>query len=188
MVRRAAPLFTMPALSWAIYDFANTIFSYVVVTRYFTEWIVIDKGQPDAVIGVMTMCVSVTLIVALPWFGAVADHTGRHRPLLTVFTLICVVATASLAVVDGVLPALVIAGLAIFAYNNADAQYEPLLAVVAPPETRNRVSGLGAGIGYLGTLGALFAVGAIVGRAKTSELSSPRQCSFSPSPFLAFSW
>ena len=171
--QRGPTLFTLPVLSWALYDFANTIFSYVVVTRYFTEWIVIDLGQPDAVIGLMTVAVSVTLVFALPWFGALADRMGRHKPLLTVFTLTCVAATASLAVVDGVVPALAIAGLAIFAYSSGDAQYEPLLAVVAPPEIRTRVSGLGAGVGYLGSIGALVVVGAIVGDGENQRAFVP---------------
>ena len=171
--RSRAVLFSAPVLGWALYDFANTIFSYVVVTRYFTEWIVIDKGQPDVVIGVMTVCVSAALLVALPWFGVLADRMGRHKPLLTVFTLVCVASTASLGLVDGVLPALVIGGLAIFAYASADAQYEPLLAVVAPPEARSRVSGLGSGVGYLGSLGALLAVGALVGESENQQAFLP---------------
>ncbi|MBA3617490.1 MAG: hypothetical protein H0W52_15445, partial [Rubrobacteraceae bacterium] len=43
----------LPVLSWVLFDFATTIFSYVVLTRYFNEWIVIEQGQPDFVIGLM---------------------------------------------------------------------------------------------------------------------------------------
>jgi UMF1 family MFS transporter len=160
-------------LSWALYDFANTIFSYVVVTRYFTEWIVIDKGQPDLLIGLMTVSVSLALLVALPSFGALADRLGKHKPLLTSFSLICIAATALLSAVNGVLLALVVAGIAVFAYNSADAQYQPLLAVVAAPEARSRVSGLGAGVGYLGSLGALVGVGALVGEGENQDAFLP---------------
>jgi hypothetical protein len=30
-----------------LYDFANTIFSFVVVTRYSNDWIISERGHPD---------------------------------------------------------------------------------------------------------------------------------------------
>ncbi len=77
----------LPILSWVLFDFATTIFSYVVLTRYFNEWIVIERGQPDIVIGLMSVTVAVALVVALPSLGVLADRLGRHKPLLVGFTL-----------------------------------------------------------------------------------------------------
>jgi MFS transporter, UMF1 family len=141
----------VPVASWVLFDFATTIFSYVVLTRYFNEWIVIERGQPDIVIGVMSISVALALVVALPSLGALADRLGRHKPLLVAFTLTSVTGTALLGVVDGVALALVVAGIAIFAFNSAEAQYHPLLASVVPPHRQSRVSGIGVAIGYIGT-------------------------------------
>ena len=63
--------------------------------------------------------------------------------------------TALLGVTDTTFAALVLAALAIFAFQAAGAQYDPLLAEVAPPATRGRVSGLGTGLGFVGVLVAL---------------------------------
>ena len=159
---RAPRLVSPPVLGWILYDFANTIFSFVVVTRYFSDWIVNERGQPDIYIGLMSAAVSVALLVTLPALGARADSSGRHKPVLVTFTLMCVAMTALLGVVEPVLLALVVAGLATFAFNTADSQYHPLLAVVAPESRRGRVSGAGVAVGYLGTLVALFSLGAYV--------------------------
>lgn len=152
----------VPVLSWVLYDFANTVFSYVVLTRYFTEWVVIERGRPDWVIGVMSVCVAAALVVSLPFFGALADRIGRHKPFLTVFTVVSVAGTALLGAVDHVTLALVVAGVAIFAFNSAEAQYHPLLASVAAPERQSRVSGVAVGVGYVGALVALLALGRLV--------------------------
>ncbi len=152
----------LPILSWVLFDFATTIFSYVVLTRYFNEWIVIERGQPDIVIGVMSVTVAVAVVVALPSLGVLADRLGRHKPLLIAFTLGSVIGTALLGVIDGVVVALVVAGVAIFCFNSAEAQYHPLLASVAPPRLRSLVSGIGVGIGYVGALVALVLLGQLV--------------------------
>ena len=156
-----------------LYDFANTIFSYVVLTRYFTEWIVIERGRPDWVVGLMSACVSLALVFALPMLGALSDRAGRHLPLLRLFTLAAVLATAALGLVGSVLAALVVAGVAILAFQAAEAQYHPLLASVAAPERRARVSGLGTGLGYVGALVALLALGAVVGEGENQRAFLP---------------
>ncbi|MBA3302196.1 MAG: MFS transporter [Thermoleophilaceae bacterium] len=154
--------FSPPVIGWVLYDFANTIFSFVVVTRYFSDWIIDERGYPDIYVGLMTAAVSVALVVALPAIGARVDRRARHKPVLIGFTLCSVAATAVLGVVEPVLIALVVGGVATFSFNTADSQYHPLLGVVAPEERRGRVSGIAVAVGYLGTLTALFAIGAMV--------------------------
>jgi UMF1 family MFS transporter len=163
----------LPVVAWVLYDFANTIFSYVVLTRYFNEWIVIERGRPDWFVGLMSACTSLALVGALPVLGALSDRIGRHVPLLRLFTLVSVLATAALGLVDSVAVALVVAGVAIFAFQAAEAQYHPLLASVAPPERRARVSGLGIGLGYVGALGALLALGAVVPEGENQRAFAP---------------
>jgi UMF1 family MFS transporter len=162
-IARESSLRSLPVVSWALYDFANTIFSYAVLTRFFNEWIIIERGSPDWTVGLMSFLVGVVLVVTLPVFGALADRYGRRKPFLVVFTLVCVVMTALLGVVDTITGALVVAGLGISGFQSALAHYDPLLADVAPEEVRGRVSGLGVGLGYVGVLFALVVLGLIVG-------------------------
>ncbi|MGI8756751.1 MAG: MFS transporter [Acidimicrobiales bacterium] len=162
-----------PVIGWVLYDFANTIFSFVVVTRYFTDWIVNERDQPDVYVGLMSAAVSLALVFSLPAIGARADRTGRHLPTLMAFTVLCVTMTALLGLVEPVLLALVVAGIAIFAFNTADSQYHPLLAVVASERRRGLVSGLGVAVGYVGSLLALFTLGALVADGESQQAFLP---------------
>ena len=148
-------------VGWVLYDFANTIFSFVVVTRYFNDWIVEERGQPDIYVGLMVAAVSIALVLTLPLVGALADRRGRHKPILIVFTLVCVIATGALGIVESVLLALVLGAVATFAFNTADSQYHPLLSAVAPERSRARVSGVGVAVGYVGSLTALALIGTV---------------------------
>jgi UMF1 family MFS transporter len=145
-----------------MYDFANTIFSFAVITRYFNEWVIEQQGRPDWHVGVMSFVVGLVLLTAMPALGAISDQVGRRLPFLAAFTLACVGATGLLGAVDDVTVALVVAGCAIFAYQLALSMYDPLLATVAPPEAHGRVSGIGVGLGYVGVLFGSLVLTAIV--------------------------
>ncbi|MCB0879698.1 MAG: MFS transporter [Thermoleophilia bacterium] len=174
-------IFSLPVLSWAMYDFANTIFSFAVITRYFNEWVIEQNGRPDWHVGLMSFIVGIVLLTAMPAMGAISDQLGRRLPFLAAFTLACVAATGVIGAVDSVTVALVVAGLAIFCYQLALSMYDPLLATVAPPAAHGRVSGLGVGLGYVGVL-----VGSLVLTALVPE--DDYQAAFLPTAlmFLVF--
>src|SRR5215213_11272706 len=84
--------------AWALYDFANTIFSFAVVSGAMGLWLVADHrlGQRD---GNFALSVAVVISVGLnalvsPILGALSDRGGRRMPYLLFFTLLCVVPTA----------------------------------------------------------------------------------------------
>jgi len=158
-------LWSLPVVSWIVYDLAATIFSYAVVTRYFNDWIITQRHHSDYVIGLMALGVSLGLLVALPLFGALADQIGRRKPFVIGFTLLSVGMTVLLGVVHaGLLITLAIAGVAIFGYQAASAQYDPLLAGIAPPAEQPKVSGLGVALGYIGVALASFVFVAVVAK------------------------
>ena len=88
-------LLSRPVLAWALYDFANTIFSFAVITRYFNEWVIEQNGRPDWHVGLMSFVVGIVLLTAMPAIGAISDQLGRRLPFLAAFTLACVAATGS---------------------------------------------------------------------------------------------
>jgi UMF1 family MFS transporter len=171
-------LLSLPVIGWILYDFANTIFSFVVVTRYYNDWIIDEREQPDIYVGLMVGAVSLTLIFTLPLLGALADRLGRHKPILIAFTLLSVAATGLLGVVHAIWLALVVAGIATLAFNIADSQYHPLLSVVAPEPRRGRVSGIGVAVGYLGSLTALFVIGALIDDGQAQRAFLPAAVMF----------
>ncbi len=167
--RLAARGFTRPAVSWALYDFANTIFSYAVVTRYYNEWIIEQRGNPDWVVGAMGAVVSAVLVLTLPVLGALADRRGWRKRFVVASTLVCASATLALAGVTSTGLALVVGGVAILGFTSALAHYDPLLAHVAPPHLQGRISGLGVGLGYVSVLIALPVLGAAVGEGGDNQ-------------------
>jgi UMF1 family MFS transporter len=69
-----------------------------------------------------------------------------------VFTALTVVATALIAVTDAAAVGLVLFAIANFSFQAALIYYDATLPLVAKPEARGRLSGIGVAVGYCGTL------------------------------------
>src|SRR5512144_370354 len=83
--------------SWALYDFANTIFSMNIATLYFAVWIVTERGASATMFSIATSGSSAVVLFAAPYFGARSDLSRRRKPWVVGLTLACVAATALLA-------------------------------------------------------------------------------------------
>jgi UMF1 family MFS transporter len=162
--RRHAP-WVRGAFAWALYDFAYSIFSFLLLVRYFPDWVINDLDRPDWYVAVTQVAVVGVIVLTVPIAGALGDQLGRRKPLLVGFTLLAAVAAAVLGVLPShgnVLPLLVAAGVAAAAGQLALSQYDPLLADVAPEGSRGRVSGLAVAMGFTGTIFALAIVAELV--------------------------
>ena len=145
-------------LAWALYDFANTIFSFAIVSFAMSLWVIRFLGEENGWLFGLAVSVSVLANAAVsPILGAVSDRTGRRKPFLLFFTVLTIVATALIGLVDIAIGLLFFA-VANFAYQAALIYYDALLPDVATPRGRGRLSGIGVGVGYLGTIvsGLLF--------------------------------
>jgi UMF1 family MFS transporter len=147
-------------LSWALYDFANTIFSFAIVSFAMGPWATRFLGEAQGTFAfTLAGSVAVALNAAVsPVLGAMSDRTGGRKGYLLVFTLACVVPTAVIGFVDIGLGLLLFA-IANFAYQAALIYYDALLPDVARPESRGRLSGIGVGLGYLGSIVAALLYG-----------------------------
>ncbi len=165
-------------LAWSLYDFANTIFSYGVVSYAIGLWSVdrLGEGSGQLWLGVAT-ALSVGLNAAVsPVLGAMSDRTGRRLPYLLFFTAIAIAATAAIGLVSagGEFPLLALVGLGLFTLANFSYQaaliyYDATLPEVARPDALGRMSGIGVAVGYLGTV--LIAVLILVLDAGSSPLT-----------------
>ncbi len=147
------------ALSWALYDFANTIFSFAIVSYAMSLWAIQFLGESDGLTW-FGWAVSASVLVnaaVSPVLGAMSDRMGRRKPFLLVFTLLAITATAAIGFVDIGLGLLAFA-IANFAYQAALIYYDALLPDVARDGARGRLSGIGVALGYMGTIvaGLLF--------------------------------
>jgi MFS-type transporter involved in bile tolerance (Atg22 family) len=149
--------------AWALYDFANSPFTTLVVTfvysTYFTQVIAADPIRGTALWSRAVTATALTVALSSPLLGALADRGGYRKRFLLVATLICITATAALyRVLPGeTLWALLLFVVANVAYELGTVFYNAYLPDIAAPGRMGRVSGWGWGLGYIGGLLALVA-------------------------------
>src|SRR5690349_2445064 len=84
--------------SWALYDFANTVFSMNIATLYFSSWLVADLGHSNTLYATVNGIASAMVVLSIPIFGAISDATQRRKPWVVGFTLIACACTALMAI------------------------------------------------------------------------------------------
>ncbi len=150
--------------AWCLYDWANSAYNTVITTFifavYFTRGVAQDEVMGTAAWSRMMAAAGLAIAILSPVLGAIADHTGRRKPWLGLFTALTVAFTAALWWVtpqpSSMALALVAVGLATVAFELANVFYNATLPGVAPPAMYGRVSGWGWGTGYFGGLACLI--------------------------------
>lgn len=141
---------------WAMYDFANSGYTTVVLTAVFAAYFVgaVAGGASWATFA-WTAALSVSHLIVMftmPALGAWADRHAAKKRLLMLTTVGCVITTAGLSLVQpgavalGVV--LVIASSVCFAWG--ESLVASFLPELARPHAMGRVSGWGWSLGYVG--------------------------------------
>lgn len=147
--------------SWALYDWANSAFTTLVVTFIYATYFTRSFGtDPEVTASWWGRAVSISAIlvaVLSPVLGAAADRAGARKRFLAVTTFFCIAGTAALAFVvpntpNAVLMALTAFVVANVAFELGNVFYNAFLPVVASPERLGRISGYGWALGYIGGL------------------------------------
>src|SRR5215831_6912820 len=89
---------TIERFSWALYDFANTIFSMNVSTLYFAVWLVSDLGVSNTLDAAASAVSSALVFLAIPFLGALSDVRRRRKPWVIGFTILSCVCVALMGV------------------------------------------------------------------------------------------
>lgn len=137
---------------WVIYDLANTIFSMGVVSLYFSLYIrqTVGETRADSTYGVITAISMGIIFIISPLLGAMTDRAPRRMPFLVTSTIICCACTALLAR-GSYLESAVLFVIGNAAYQAGLQFYDALLPDVTTEANRGRISGIGVGVGYLGS-------------------------------------
>jgi UMF1 family MFS transporter len=160
---RAAPL--PPAsrrevVAWAMFDFANSSYTTIVVTFFFSlvfTKLIASGPSADLWWGRAITISNVTVLLLSPLMGAIADESGRKKAFLFATYLLCVTSTAALWFVQ---PGQVPLAIALFVLSNVAFSFgenfaAAFLPEISTPATIGRISGFGWGLGYFGGLLAL---------------------------------
>jgi UMF1 family MFS transporter len=150
-------------LGWAMYDFANSGYTTVVITAVFNAYFVsaVAGNAPWATFA-WTAALAVSyaaIMVTAPLLGAWADVHAAKKRLLAVTTVGCVAATAGLAAVG---PGELALGILLVAVSNyffgsGENLVAAFLPEIADEGALGKVSGWGWSLGYVGGLLALGA-------------------------------
>ena len=150
---------------WAMYDFANSGYTTVVITAVFAAYFVggVAKGASWATFAWTAALSTAYAIVMLtmPAIGAWADQHGAKKRVLMISTAACVLATAALALTprfDGTTGVIVAMALIIVSntfYSYGESLTGAFLPELATAEGMGKVSGWGWGFGYIGGMLAL---------------------------------
>lgn len=142
--------------AWTLYDFANTIFSMNIVSRYFPLWVTKEHGAPDLYFSLALSLSMLVVAITSPALGAISDDTGKRVKPLLILTTACVIATAAIGFTGSLLTGLILFAIANYCYQSALVFYDGLLPCVAGPASVAKVSGYGVSLGYLGAIGGLL--------------------------------
>ena len=149
--------------SWAMFDFANSSYTTVIVTVafsvYFTRLVAPpDKG--DLLWGAAIAVGNLIVLLLSPIVGAVADDSGRKKVFLFFTYAMCVAGTAMLyfATPGRVGLALAMFVLSFVGFSFGENLAGAFLPEISTPDNIGKISGLGWGIGYFGGLGSLVLV------------------------------
>ena len=149
--------------AWAMFDFANSGYTTVVITAVFSAYFVsVVAGDAPWATFAWTLALSLSyaaILLTAPLVGAWADaHTGKKK-LLWLTTLGCVGLTALLffAGPNAVVLAVVALVLSNFFFGPGENLIAAFLPELARPRALGRVSGWGWSLGYVGGLVSLGA-------------------------------
>ena len=100
-----APVTKKEIFGWAMYDFANSSYTTVVVTYIYSAFFVshivpAESGLRDTYWSIAIAISTVLSVVLAPLLGALADLSGSKKRFLVVLTAMSVVFTASLFFVN----------------------------------------------------------------------------------------
>lgn len=159
------PSASRPILAWALYDWANSVFSVTVISAFFPLFLKqywsagVDATTSTFQLGVANAAGGIVVALLSPMLGAISDQGGTRKRFLALFTALAIAMTAGLPFVarGDWLIAILLYALAGVGFSGATAFYDALIVDVAPKQRLHQVSALGFALGYLGG-GLLFAV------------------------------
>jgi UMF1 family MFS transporter len=152
--------------AWAMYDFANSGYTTVIITAVFNTYFVgVVAGNAAWATFAWTAALSLSyglVVLSAPLIGAIADRRAAKKKLLGMTTAGCVLFTALLYFAQpGALPlAIACVAASNFFFASGENLIAAFLPEIAKPKALGRVSGWGWSLGYLGgmlTLGACLA-------------------------------
>jgi len=144
--------FNLRVVAWALFDLGATIFSMLAISRYLGPWVVDEKGGTEAELNLsMSLSMAIAAILQI-LLSPISDEWGRRRVFVIFFTIVCAAACAGMSGAPTLGTGLLLFVVANIGYQVASVFYSAMLDDVSDERHRARVSGIGVGLGYVGSI------------------------------------
>lgn len=174
--RREIPVTKREIFGWAMFDFANSCYTTVVITAVYSAFFVryiVPEGSAtrDSYWSTAILLSMVASLVLSPLTGAIIDKSGKKKAWLFTSCVICALGTAGLFFVQ---PGDIWLAIFLIVVGNtgfmlSEAFCASFLPDLATPENMGKISGLGWGIGYFGGLLSVFIASQVIIKANPAS-------------------
>ncbi len=148
--------------AWALFDFANSVYPAVMTTAVFPVFykesvVAMGGGEGEWWWGRAVSVSALIVAVSSPLLGAIADKGGARKKFMAFYTVMCIVGVLMMTTLEA---GMIVSGFVFFVVANVGFEsslvfYNAYLPDIAPAEKQGWVSGLGFGLGYLGSAAGL---------------------------------
>src|SRR3972149_6439891 len=156
-------------ISWTLFDFANSSYSAVIASVVFPVYYVNvivgnNNGLGDLWWGRAISASMAIVALSSPFLGGIADYSGLRKRLFFIYTLLSVVAIASLTTLEKgkLFEGFLLIVIANIGMEGGLVFYNSFLPRIAPQQFHGRVSAWGFGTGYAGSILSLLIAAPLV--------------------------
>ncbi len=169
--RRRAPWYEI--LGFALFDFANSSYTTVIITVVFGNvfwfYIVGDEAEGNWLWSLSLGISYIMVLLSAPVLGAFMDFTGSKKKFLFLMYMITVVATCALYFVSpgAVLLGMILIIISNFGFSSGENIVSAFLPELGDAEDLGKISGYAWGLGYFGGIGSALLVMFVTGFGAT---------------------
>ena len=155
-------------IAWGLFDLGITIFSMNIISRYFGPWVIDEKHGSEFIFN-LSWSISIFIAAILQvLLSPISDELGRRRVFVVCFTMLCVAACSLIGMAPTLFMGLALFALANIGYQVATVFYYAMLGDVTDERHKGRISGVGVGLGYVGSITGLLVSQKFVDPSKNS--------------------
>jgi UMF1 family MFS transporter len=148
----------LPLLSWASFDFAETIFSANILSVFFPLWLTnVLGGRPIDYSLTFSSSLFISVILAI-FVGKYADRLARRKTIFMIAVGLSAISLLLLSRSDTLSSALIIFFFVNLFYQQSLVLYNSLLLSVSDEGNRAFSSSVGVSIGYIGGAVGLYLI------------------------------
>ncbi len=145
---------------WGLYDFANSIVA-IVFLFYFSQWLVVEQGQPAWWYNGALIVSSALFIFTAPMVSRRIDAAGKKINGVRVWTVFSVIGFTLVSFValffnNLDIFATILFTLSLYAYLVCFLYFTPMLTDLSTKENRSFISGIGQGFNSAGQVAGLL--------------------------------